>query len=142
MTDNSGRSLQAGPEQLVYAGILEKGMYFSLLILILIYVVYVLGIVSPYIPLHEIPKYWTMNVHDYLHDTHIRDGWAWLGMLRYSDFLNFIPVAMLAGVTIICFLAVVPVLWKENDKLYAALALLEAVILSVAASGILGSGGH
>ena len=142
MTDSPGRSLQAGPEQLVYARILEKGMYFSLLTLIIIYVVYVTGLLSSYIPLHEVPKYWTMNVRDYLHDTHIQDGWGWIWMLRYADFLNFVPIAMLAGVTILCFLVVAPVLWKQNDKLYAGLALLEAVILGVAASGILGSGGH
>ena len=42
----------------------------------------------------------------------------------------------------ICFLAIVPLLWRENDKLYALFAVLEAAILGVAASGILGSGGH
>ena len=63
-------------------------------------------------------------------------------MLRYGDFINFIGIAFLAGVTIVCFLVIVPVLWKNNDKLYAVFSLLEAVILSLAASGILGSGGH
>jgi hypothetical protein len=139
MTD---KSLQAGPEQIIYAAILEKGMYFGLLLIIITYLIYVLGIVKPFVPLADIPTLWGKNVHDYLHTTHIRDGWAWLGMIRYSDFLNFIPIAILAGVTILCFLSIVPVLWKENDKLYACFALLEAIILGIAASGILGSGGH
>jgi hypothetical protein len=139
MTD---KRLQAGPEQILYASILEKGMYFGLLLIIITYLIYVLGIIEPYVPLADIPKLWGMNVHDYLKTTNIHDGWAWLGMIRYSDFLNFIPIAILAGVTILCFLSIVPVLWKENDRLYAVFALLEALILGFAASGILGSGGH
>jgi hypothetical protein len=139
MTD---KSLQAGPEQLLYAGILEKGMFLGLLLLLITYVVYVLKIVPPYLPFEDIPKYWSMNVHDYLHEAHVQQGWTWVGMLGYGDFLNFIGIALLAGVTIVCFLAIVPTLWKSGDKVYACLSVVEALILSVAASGILGTGGH
>lgn len=138
----SDKSLQARPEQLLYAGILEKGMLLGLLVLLITYVIYVLRIMPAYIPLAEVPKYWAMNVHDYLHTAHVEQGWAWLGMLRYGDFLNFVGIALLAGVTIICFLAIVPILWKSGDKVYACLSVVEALILGVAASGILGSGGH
>jgi hypothetical protein len=138
----SDKSLQAGEEQLLYAAILEKGMLLGLLILLITYLVYVLRVMTPYIPLAEVPKYWVMNVHDYLQEAHVNQGWAWVGMVGYGDFLNFIGIALLAGVTIICFLAIVPVLWKRGDKVYACLSLVEALILGVAASGILGSGGH
>jgi hypothetical protein len=142
MDQHTEKSLHARPEQLIYANILEKGMLFGLLLLVVVFVVYVLGVFKPFIPLTEVSKYWTMNVHDYLHTTHIKNGWAWLFMIGYADFLNFIPIAILAGVTILCFLSIVPVLLRNNDKLYAGLALLEALILAVAASGILGAGGH
>jgi hypothetical protein len=140
MESKTDVSLKASPEQLLYAGILEKGMYFGLLILFITYAIYVFGIMTPYIPLDEISKYWTLNVHEYLEVTHIEDGWAWLGMLRYGDFINFIGVAILAGVTIMCYLSIVPTLLKNNDKVYAVLALLEAVILAAAASGIISVG--
>jgi len=45
-------------------------------------------------------------------------------------------------VTIACFLAIAPTLWKNGDKVYACLSIVEAIILGVAASGILGAGGH
>lgn len=142
MDQHTEKSLHARPEQLIYANILEKGMLFGLLLLVVVFVVYVLGVIKPFIPLTEVSKYWTMNVHDYLHTTHIKSGWAWVFMIGYGDFLNFIPIAILAGVTILCFLSIVPVLLRNNDKLYAGLALLEVLILAVAASGILGAGGH
>jgi len=140
--EKSNVSLEASPEQLIYAAILEKGMYIGLLILLITYFIYILGFLAPLIPLDKISDYWTMNVDQYLHEAGIHAGWAWLRLLRYGDYLNFIGVAILAGVTIICYLRIVPTLFRNNDKAYAIMALLEAVILSVAASGLLGSGGH
>ncbi len=142
MNGDPHKSLQASPEQIVYAGILEKGMYLGLMLILITFALYVLGIIKPYIPVTEISKYWSLSVGQYLQTAKIHQGWWWVGMLGYGDFINFIGIAFLAGVTIICFLVIIPVLWKNNDKLYAVFSLLEAVILSLAASGMLGSGGH
>ncbi len=132
--------LEASTEQLLYAKILERGMYIGLLVLFVTFGLYAFGILDPYIPLDEISNYWSMNVNDYLEHAEIKAGWAWLGMLKYGDFINFIGVAILAGVTIICYAAIVPTLLKNNDKVYATLAVLEVIILSAAASGILAVG--
>ena len=142
MTEDPGQSLKAGPEQLLYASILEKGMYVGLLILLITYAIYVFGILSPYLPHSEVPRYWGFPVSEYLHQTNIDAGWAWVGMLKYGDFLNFVGIAMLAAVSIMCFLAIVPTLLRNNDTVYAVFAIVEAIILIVAASGILGAGGH
>jgi hypothetical protein len=140
MDEKSTASLEATPEQILYAKILEKGMYLGLLILFITYALYVFGIMDPYIPLDKISDYWSMNVHDYLEHAHIKNGWAWLGMLKYGDFINFIGVALLAGVTIICYAAIVPTLLKNKDTVYAILAVIEVIILGAAASGILAVG--
>ena len=132
--------LEATPEQLLYARILEIGMYIGLLILFITFGLYTFGILDPYIPLDKISNYWSMNVHDYLKHAEIKAGWAWLGMIKYGDFINFIGVAILAGVTIICYASIVPTLLKNNDKVYAILAVLEVIILSAAASGIIAVG--
>lgn len=140
MTDTDKSALKAGPEQILYASILEKGMYVGLVILFITFALYALGIMKPYIPLNEISNYWAMNVHDYLEHAHIGTGWSWVGMLKYGDFINFVGVAVLAGVTIICYVAIIPLLLKNNDKVYAVLALLTALVLTLAASGILAVG--
>lgn len=142
MKEDVKNSLHARPEQIVYANVLEKGMLLGLLLVLVTYCIYVFGILKPYVPMDEITKYWEMNVHDYLHHSGVKPGWAWLSLLGYGDFLNFVGIVLLAGTTAISFLAVIPVLWKENDRLYALFAILEVIILSVAASGILGVGGH
>lgn len=140
MSEKQPAMLEASPEQVLYARILEIGMYLGLLVLFVTFGLYAFGIVDPYIPLDKISNYWSMNVNDYLEHAEIKAGWAWLGMLKYGDFINFIGVAMLAGVTIICYAAIVPTLLKNNDKVYAILAVLEVIILSAAASGILAVG--
>ncbi|MEK6193220.1 MAG: DUF1634 domain-containing protein [Deltaproteobacteria bacterium] len=140
MSEKQPAMLEASPEQLLYARILEIGMYIGLLVLFVTFGLYAFGIVDPYIPLDKISNYWSMNVNDYLKHAEIKAGWAWLGMLKYGDFINFIGVAMLAGVTIFCYAAIVPTLLKNNDKVYAILAVLEVIILSAAASGILAVG--
>lgn len=140
MTENQEPTLKAAPEQKLYAGILEKGMYVGLGILFITFAIYALQIIDPYIPLERVSHYWTMSAHDYLHEANIDPGWSWLGMLNYSDFLNFIGIALLAGVTIICYLSIIPLLIKNKDRIYAVLAGLEALILGLAASGILAVG--
>ncbi len=135
-------SLKATPEQIQYAKLLEKGMYVGLLILFITFGLYALGVMDPYIPLNKISSYWGMNVDDYLHHAEIKAGWSWVGMLKYGDFVNFIGIAMLSGITILCYAAIVPTLLRNNDTVFAVLAILEVIILAVAASGILGAGGH
>ncbi|MEW6264903.1 MAG: DUF1634 domain-containing protein [Thermodesulfobacteriota bacterium] len=135
-----GYSTKATPEQILYAQVLEIGMYLGLLILFLTFALYIFGWVNPHVPLEELPRCWSLSVHDYLQATGIQPGWSWLGKLGRSDFLNFIGIALLSGVTIICYLAIIPTLLKQKDKVYALLALLEALILGLAASGILAAG--
>jgi len=140
MEEKTDALLQATPEQILYAKILEWGMYLGLLILFITFGLYTFGIIDPYIPLDKISKYWSYNVHEYLEHAGIKDGWSWLGMLKYGDFINFIGVAILAGVTIICYASIVPTLLKNKDVVYAIIAVLEVIILSAAASGLLAVG--
>ena len=130
------------PEQILYANILNKGMLIGLGVLLVTFALYVFGIMDPYIPFDKLTISWSQPVSDYLHELNIPTGWAWLGMLGYGHFINFIGIAFLAGVSIICYLAIIPTLLKSGDKIYAVIAILEVIVLTAAATGIFGSGGH
>jgi len=142
MSNEPKGSIEAGPEQLRYASILEKGMLVGLGILFVTFFLYAAGIIDPYIPLDQIERYWTTSVGEYLHNAGIHGGWSWLGMLEYGDFLNFLGITILAGTTIICYASIVPMLLKSKDWTYVILAVLEVIVLSTAASGVLAVGGH
>ena len=141
MDQDPDASLEPTPEQLLYAGILEKGMFAGLVCLFVTFALYVFGIMEAYIPLRELPEHWSKNVGEYLADAEIHAGWSWVGMLKYGDFVNFIGIAALAGVTVLSYLAIVPLLLKSRDYIYAALAAVEVLVLVAAASGII-TGGH
>jgi hypothetical protein len=136
------KEIEATEEQITYAHLLNHGMRIGLILLTITFIIYVAGIMPPYLQVEDLPKYWSLSVHDYLEQTHIQPGWAWLSLLSKSDFLNFIGIALLAGVTIVCYIRVIPIFFSKKDKVYGVLAIIEVLVLVLAASGLLKSGGH
>ena len=132
-------------EQLLYAKILERGMLLGLALLLVTFALYASGLVSPGVPIERLPDYWVLSVHEYLevidhnhlHQDRLITGWAWLSLLNKGDFLNFLPIAILSGVTIVCYIGIVPTLLKKKDIAYAVIAIVEVAILTLAASGLL-----
>jgi hypothetical protein len=80
------------------------------------------------------------DAEGYLEKFHIQPGWWWLGQIGKGDFANFIGIAFLAGVTIVCYMRILPILTAKKDWIYSVFALLEILVLSLAASGLLKSG--
>lgn len=136
-------------EQLLYAKILAIGMYLGLGTLLVTFTLYVTGIVTPAVPIEELPNYWTLSAHEYLeainHDFLHREsivvGWGWLAVLNKGDYLNFAGIAFLALVTIACYLGILPTPFRKKDWIYGTIAILEVLVLVLAASGIV-TGGH
>ena len=139
---------EATQEQILYAKILEKGMLVGLILMFITFALYVFGIMKPVVPLDQVSSYWNQSVHDYLvaintqflHWEHLPTGWSWVKLVGYGDFLNFVPVAILSGVTIVCYFAILPGLFARGDKAMGIITLLTALILALAASGILAVG--
>jgi hypothetical protein len=139
---------ETGNEQLLYASVLEIGVYLGLALLFITFALYASGIVAPAVPLEQIPSYWDQGVdkylqavnHDHWHLEHPPTGWAWVTLLGKSDFLNFVGIAILAGITIFCYLAIIPALLRKKDVAYLTMVILEVIVLALAASGILAAG--
>jgi hypothetical protein len=129
-------------EQIAYAKILDIGMKIGMIILFITFFIYMTGILTPYIPVQDLPNYWKLPVYKYLEVTGIHPGWSWLGMIGKGDFLNFVGIAFLAGVTVVCYLRIIPILFRKKDVAFAVIAIVEVVVLVLAASGLLKSGGH
>ena len=134
--------LKGADEQLLYSKILNTGMLIGLAGLAITFILYASGIMEPLIPLEKVQTYWILSVHEYLKQSGIQAGWAWFGNLNYGDMLNFLPIAFLSLLTIVCYVAIIPGLIRKKDTAYVVIAVLEIIVLAVAASGILGTGGH
>ncbi|MGB5847239.1 MAG: hypothetical protein WBH40_02060 [Ignavibacteriaceae bacterium] len=117
-------------------------MLIGLTVLVVTFILYASGMLEPLIPLEKVQTYWILSVHEYLEQSGMQAGWAWFGNLQFGDMLNFLPIAFLSLLTIICYLAILPGLIRKKDTAYVVIAILEIIVLAVAASGILGTGGH
>ena len=153
---------EATPEQLLYANILEKGMLVGLVLMFLTFALYAFGIMKPVVPVDQIANYWSLPVTthaakdghpavvgyletintNFLHQENLPTGWSWLKLIKFGDFLNFIPIVILSGVTILCYISIIPGLFARKDLAMGVIAVLTALILTLAASGILATGGH
>jgi len=133
---------KASEEQVTYAKILNVGMWFGLALLVTTFFIYISGVLPSKVPIDDLPKFWTMRVHDFNHEVHAPIGWGWIALAGKGDYLNFVPIAILAGLTILCYLAILPILARKKDTPYVVIAIAEVLVLALAASGILKVGGH
>jgi hypothetical protein len=130
-------SAAQGPEQLRYARLLERGTRVGLLVLILTFGAYLSGLVPPHVPLEQLPQLWSHPVETYLAETGTPLGWGWLWLLDRSDIMSMTGMVILAGISMLCLLALVPMYKARGDKAFAAICLAEVAVVLLAASGVL-----
>jgi len=133
---------RASEEQMAYAGVLNVGMWLGLLILIITFLVYLSGVLPSFVPIGDLPNYWGMRVHDFNHELHAPTGWGWVAMIGKGDYLNFIGIAILSGLTMLCYIVIMPILIRKKQTAYVVIAIVEVLVLALAASGIMKVGGH
>ena len=134
--------VHATPEQTAYADLLFYGCWLGLGIMILTYSLYISGAMTPHVPLETMPQVWSDPVSTYLEKANIPTGWGWTSLLGNGDFLNFIGIVLLAGLSIICYLKTIPAFFRKGDKVMGFIAVAEVLVLLLAASGIVGGGAH
>ncbi|MCL6639719.1 MAG: DUF1634 domain-containing protein [Firmicutes bacterium] len=134
--------VEVAPEQLKYANLLLYGSWAGIVILAVTFALYMSGLVTSYVPVAEMPQYWGMKASDYLVATGAPHGWGWLSMIGYSDYLNLVGIALLGALTVIGYLILLPAYLAKKDAIYAGIVAAEILVLTLAASGILKSGGH
>ncbi len=141
--DQKHLSVEASPAQLNYATVLNYGSIVGFVALLITFCMYVFGfsLAPAHIPLDELVSTWHLSSAEFnkLHNVPI--GWGWVNLLATGDFANFIGIAILAGVTILCYIKLALDLYKTGDKLMGHIAVVEVIVLTLAASGLV-AGGH
>ena len=142
MTTDLKKDIKASPAQLRYADTLFYGALLGFVAMLVTYTLYVLGVLTPQIPLEEMPRLWSQSAAAYRAAGNIPQGWGWLALVSKGDMCNFIGIAFLAALTIFCFVQLAVGLVRQKQWLMAIIAILEVLVLSLAASGVLVAGGH
>ena len=136
------KEIKASPAQLRYADTLFYGALLGFVTMLVTYALYVFGVLTPQIPLDEMPRLWSQSAAAYRAAGNIPQGWGWLALVGKGDLCNFIGIAFLAALTIICFVQLAIGLLRQKQWIMAVIAILEVLVLSLAASGVLVAGGH
>jgi hypothetical protein len=134
--------LKASEAQLFYANLLNRLTLIGFALLLIAFAIYVSGILGSYVPMQEVINLWTQSSHHYMQTANIHSGWSWVSKVGYGDFLVYVPIVILAGVTIVCYLGVIFKFLKTKEYILVVIAILEVLVLSAAASGFLQAGGH
>ena len=136
------KRLQPTPDQIVYANMLTIGVWFSLALMVVLYSLYVFGVIAPHVSFEVMTASWGKGVDEYLHITNSPQGWGWLHLVGKGDFLNYLGFGLLALLTNICYFVLLFSYVKKKDWIFASISFAEIVVLMLAASGIFGTGGH
>jgi hypothetical protein len=131
---------EQAPEQLRYARLLDGSARIGLLVLVLSFFAYLFGVMEAHVPPQDLPALWGQPVGKFLELTQSPTGWAWLSRLHEGDMAGLAGIALLAGCSVVCLLALVPIYAKRGDKAFVAICLAEVAVIALAASGWLSAG--
>ena len=129
------------PEQLRYARLLNWCTRVGLVVLLLSFAAYVFGLAESHVAPERLPELWIHPVGRYLELTDSPTGWGWLALVHRGDVAGLLGIAILAGSSVLCLLALVPLYWARGDRRFVAICLAEVAVVVLAASGWL-AGGH
>ncbi len=142
MDTQDKQALQPSQDQIIYANLLVIGVWAGIFIMLVTYSIYVFELLPAHVDTSLIAKVWNKGVGEYLEITHSPHGWGWVGLLAKGDFLNYIGFTLLGLMTLLCFIVLLRGYLRQKNWIFSIIAFLEILVLSLAASGILGTGGH
>lgn len=122
-----------------YARSMAIGTAIAMGMIVVELLAYVSGVLSPYVPLRDLPGLWSLPMKDYLAAARVPAGWGWVALAGKGDYVNFIGIAVLASITAVCYLRAIGRFLARRDWIYAALAAAQVFVLLAAASGLLNS---
>ncbi|MBF0626593.1 MAG: hypothetical protein HQL91_00080 [Magnetococcales bacterium] len=127
---------------MAYAALLDIGWKIGFVLMVIFFGLYVFGVLPAHVSMDELAKYWVLPADQYLKAVHGPTGWGWTALIHRGDYINYIGIAILAGITVVCYARVLPLFFRKGDKVYGAIMIAEILVLVLAASGILGGGAH
>ena len=101
---------------MAYASLLSNGSWAGLGILVAAFVIYISGVLPNVVDFDKLQIYWKLRASEYIHQANSPTGWQWLNLLNNGDMLNFIGIAVLAGITVICYLRIIPIFIRKKTR--------------------------
>ena len=125
-------------EQLVYARWIERWTRVAFVLLSVTFLAYVLGAGQPLVAFDRLPALWHLPAQRFVAESGAPAGWAWLGRLGQTDYLNLAGIALLATGTLVAYTRLL-LLAGRLELRFTVLVALQVAVLALAASGFAAS---
>jgi len=123
--------------QEIYARWLRYGAWLAFAFAALALALYLGGAVAPFVPLEQLPALWSLPVEQFRARAGAPSDWAWLAYLGYGDYLGLAAVCCFALLSLVCYARVLPAFLARGERVQAALAVAQIVVLLAAASHLI-----
>ena len=124
-------------EQQLYARIVYHMNHLGLFFLVVGFVLYLTGMLAPHVPLEDLHKYWSLPLDQYLEKTGAPTGWQWISELSYGDAAPLLGVAVLASITIVCYLFLFIKFLQKGIRPLVAITVIELFLMLLSASNLI-----
>jgi hypothetical protein len=128
------------PEQGLYARWLEHGTRVGLLVLLLVFILYLLGLWPALVPPQQLPRLWGLSAAQFQQVSGLSAGWGWLQQVGHGDVASLLGIVVLTGCSVLSLAVLARAYALRGDRLYAALCAAEIGVIALAASGVLNAG--
>jgi hypothetical protein len=121
--------------QEAYAEILSWLVRVGLLVMGVTFVLYAAEAIPAAVPISEVPASWGLDAHSYAELRGIEPGWSWVRNLADSGIIAFAGVVYFPVAAGIAVLGAAVLFARDRTYPYVVIALLEALVLALAATG-------
>lgn len=122
--------------QEVYARWLDVLTHIAFAFSVLALALYLTGVLAPFVAPAALVELWRLPVDQYLARAGAPSGWAWLSLAGRGDYLNLAGVCLFALISLVCCARVIPAFLRRGERLHAALAVLQVLVLLAAAANL------
>ena len=125
------------PEQRLYANILFYLNLIGLFILLTGFTLYLTGVITPLVPLEDLPRFWSLSLDEYIEKSNMPTGWQWISKIGYGDIAPMLGIAVLASVTFVCYFVLLFQFLKRGVKILALIVSIELLLILLSASNLI-----
>ncbi len=143
MKSETGSGRYADGVQLAYAATLDIVSHVVIVALALGYIVYLFRILPLDLPIEAVAGNWHLSSATLASKYAVHNGWSCfsgISPLLHGDAISYASIVILAMATTFCLLTAIVMYLRGRNIMYAVMALLQVLVLSVAASGLLFAG--
>jgi MFS superfamily sulfate permease-like transporter len=128
------------PVQAAYAKALGVAVLIGFVLLFAGFALYASGALPSVTSIGEVPELWHLSAGEFAAQTSQELGWAWVRGLGQGDQLAFATLIYFPAATLILVVLAGILYARHRIRSYAIIALLEGLVLLVAATGLFSAG--